>query len=1457
MDKTKEKYYIGLDIGSDSVGYAVTDENYNIIKINNVSASGVRIVDPASSKAERRTFRSNRRRMERKKYRLLLLRQIFQEEILKTDPSFFKRLEESFFYEEDKQIEGKYSLFFDPGFTDKQFFKKFPTIYHLKQYLINANEKPDIRWIYLAVHHYIKYRGHFLLAGDDMNAENNLKQLFEKVNLVLRDIKEKNDDLDISYFDLSRVEGLDLVFASNDYKKDKKLKTKEILNVNSKHLEKLIDAMYGSDVKVSDLFMNENYSDLTVSKVSFSKSSFDEEDAPVLEAELEDDFELILALKAIYNYIVLKQILGDYSLLTDAMVNKFNKHNYDLKVLKNYFKNYLSDYDNFVMFKAIKETDKDLFNDEKYKKSDLAKLDCNYSAYVGMAKVKKQKYAVKKCKKEDFYKLVKGYVLKSFKSEPNYIEKTIEILNKNLKDLIEKKEIKVKNYAEKLSVQDFLTLLSIERQKLLDSNESLLNEIESNPEKFENARYILTQIEIGNFMPKQTSQDNTVIPYQINKIELELLLNNVSKFYPFLNDEKTKIIQILKYRIPYYVGPLHTSDDKNVYSWVERNSFEKVTPWNFDEVINKEKSNEKFIEKLINYCTYLHSEKVIAKNTLLYSKFMIFNELNKLKINNENISVELKNQIFENVFKKYGSVSLKTLKNWLIENGIYSKDSEIKFIGLPDETKFIANYSSYHKLKKILGEFVDKNEQVADEIIEFITIYGSNKSLLETKLKNSFEWLTSTQLKQLINLNFTGWSSLSKKLLVDLMATDKQTGEKVNIMYLLKNTNQNLMEILNNKDYNFKELIENENPIKQEKLSYDIVDELYISPLIKRVVWQAIKIVDEIIKLKGYKPDKIFVEVTRTNSAEKTKTVSRKKKLLDAYKEFKKNIDKEVYDKLMEELEGQTDESLRREEVYLYFLQQGKSAYSGEKLELNDLHRTCDIDHIIPQWLIKDDSIDNKVLVLKEENQHLKGDVYPLPEQIQTKMKKFWFAWNNIKLNNFKFLSDEKLARLTKTTELSDNELTGFINRQLVATNQAVDSVINIIKHFFVEKETDVVYSKAENVREFRARFELTKIREINDFHHAKDAYLNIVVGNVLNTKFGNDIKKYIIENKYKLQHNKKSGYNIIKVFDYDVIDKKTDKKVWSITAIDGLKSTKDIVKENYYSNDVIVTHTAFKKSGQFYDIGLVSKSEGLTPIKTNDERYLNTEKYGGYNSLKNESYFIIKFKNEKDEWQYRIDCLPILISNKIKQNKITFKNYVQEIMGFKEYELICQNINPYSLININNVNYYIASTTSSDRIKLVCAEQLKLPENIIKLIKPISFYNKINPNNSEDIKIPKDLRDKITDISTLEVYDYLIEKLEHKPYSNVEAFKNNILPLMKNARPKFLVESLEKKCYLIGQIIKLLHRNTSGADLRLINGRKQSGVIMISRNLPLDSKVYLINHTTAGLRKNITKITG
>ena len=64
------EYFIGLDIGTDSVGWAVTDTGYKVQKKNGKALWGVRLFDEAQPAAERRGFRTARRRLERRKQRI-------------------------------------------------------------------------------------------------------------------------------------------------------------------------------------------------------------------------------------------------------------------------------------------------------------------------------------------------------------------------------------------------------------------------------------------------------------------------------------------------------------------------------------------------------------------------------------------------------------------------------------------------------------------------------------------------------------------------------------------------------------------------------------------------------------------------------------------------------------------------------------------------------------------------------------------------------------------------------------------------------------------------------------------------------------------------------------------------------------------------------------------------------------------------------------------------------------------------------------------------------------------------------------------------------------------------------------------------------------------------------------------------------------------------------------------
>src|SRR5574344_1207714 len=93
----------------------------------------------------------------------------------------------------------------------------------------------------------------------------------------------------------------------------------------------------------------------------------------------------------------------------------------------------------------------------------------------------------------------------------------------------------------------------------------------------------------------------------------------------------------------------------------------------------------------------------------------------------------------------------------------------------------------------------------------------------------------------------------------------------------------------------------------------------------------------------------------------KQRTVDHKKYITYLYNTNKDKVNN--YKNLMAELDG--FEKIDSEKLFLYFIQEGKSLYSGKPLNI-DLLNTDDyeVDHIIPRTLIKDDSIDNKALVL-------------------------------------------------------------------------------------------------------------------------------------------------------------------------------------------------------------------------------------------------------------------------------------------------------------------------------------------------------------------------------------------------------------------------------------------------------------------------------------------------------------
>ena len=228
---TKE-YYLGLDVGTNSVGWAVTDSQYNLCKFKKKDMWGIRLFESANTAKDRRLQRGNRRRLERKKQRIDLLQEIFSPEICKIDPTFFIRLNESRLHLEDKSNDFKYPLFIEKDYSDIEYYKEFPTIFHLRKHLIESEEKQDIRLIYLALHNIIKTRGHFLIDGDLQSA----KQLRPILDTFLLSLQEEQN-LSVSLSENQKDEYEEILKNRSIAKSEKVKKLKNLFEI-SDELEK-------------------------------------------------------------------------------------------------------------------------------------------------------------------------------------------------------------------------------------------------------------------------------------------------------------------------------------------------------------------------------------------------------------------------------------------------------------------------------------------------------------------------------------------------------------------------------------------------------------------------------------------------------------------------------------------------------------------------------------------------------------------------------------------------------------------------------------------------------------------------------------------------------------------------------------------------------------------------------------------------------------------------------------------------------------------------------------------------------------------------------------------------------------------------------------------------------------------------------------------------------------------
>lgn len=1321
-----KKYNIGLDIGTTSVGWAVVEcDTQKIIRKgkgkDRKALWGVRLFEEASTAEERRSFRSTRRRYERRRQRIKLLQEEFKNEINKVDSSFYTKIKESKYNEKDN-VNKSILLTVDEKNKIKEYNEKYKTIYHLRNKLINNPEKEDIRLVYLAIHHIIKYRGNFNQKGDSFNVSNlNIKDKLKEVFTYLYNNNSTIELID-EFDDIVNYAKIEKIITSN-IKNDIKVNLKEELSniANNDFVSEFIKLIIGYSFTIKKLFNLEDVE--SKMSISFAGTDLEEKYNDIIDNFGEEVAEALIYLKELYDMVFIKIMFKDseQASLSALMVERYNKHKSDLKDLKSIFDNDRKIYNKF--FRTVETKNK--------------KYVCIYDEYI--------------------------HNKKSFADIKNELKKSL--------------------------------------QEISDKNINLRNKCNA----------ILEKIENDDFLPRITDKENGKYPYQLNKSELISIIENQGKYYPFLLEKVQntyKLIKLLEFKIPYYVGPL-VSSDKSDFAWMERRIENvKITPYNFDEVIDKEKTAEKFIKRMISHCSYLLSEYALPNNSILYSKYKVMNELKQIKINDSKLTLEQQNQIINEFFlNTSGSLTDSKFKKYLYSNSEFKMfGTDIKVTGYSSDNKFANNMQSYIDFFGINGIFngTSYNEEDAEQIIEWITIF-EDKDILENKIRNEYVELSEDKIKLLISKKYTGWGNLSKKLLTTTYYPDKKTGIKKSILDLMKETDENFMQIINNDEYKFQKMIKENNLIEdKKKLNYkNMVANLATSPANKKGIWQSLKVVKEIIDYMGYDPEYIVIEMARGEDNKKERKDDRVKYLLKLYNDAK-DITYE-YNKLTKDLKDydKNNKKLDTEKLYLYYLQEGKCLYCAKSIDIENLNGTnYEIDHILPRTLIKDNSWDNKALVCRCHNQE-KGSQLVLPYEIRNNevTKKYW---ERLKKNGL--ISNKKMYRLTRK-EYSDEDIQGFINRQLVETRQITKHVANIISNLY--EKSKVIYIKSAYSHDYRMKYKLYKFREINDYHHAHDAYLAAVLGEYkekymkkninfefvkrMNSKLWELDKKKDLHYGYAINCLDKDVSDIVYEISSEMVDKETGEIKFDTERFN------KVVEDTLYRNDILISKKTEIRSGTLYKQSIYAKGIGNIKLKEN----MPTEMYGGYLNVETSYLCLVKVKDKM-----KLIGIPMQIAKTEYRDPNIKVNYIKQhlkISNIDDFEIKLDKIPFESLYNHKGQEVYIKGySTANKNCEISNAYQLKLNRDNMRK------YSKLLHIILNNYSIEK-LEDYTIEIAINEAIDFI--RLLYEMKKKFPLFEREIEKVEESINlDNCTFEELSK---IIIEILKMYHCNSSNANLK------------------------------------------
>lgn len=479
------------------------------------------------------------------------------------------------------------------------------------------------------------------------------------------------------------------------------------------------------------------------------------------------------------------------------------------------------------------------------------------------------------------------------------------------------------------------------------------------------------------------------------------------------------------------------------------------------------------ILKMLGKCTHEKTEYKAAKNTYSAERFVWLTKLNNLRIlenGTERGLTESERQLVINQpyeKSKFTYTQLRKLLE-LSDNAIFK---DLRYIKDNVESTTLMEMKAFHAIRKALENNGLKTEwqglatkpELLDEIGTAFSLYKTDEDI--TKYLN--DKLPKPVLDALLNnIGFDKFIQLSLQCLskiLPLMEQGQRYDEACKAIY---------------GDHHDKQ--------KREENLYlpQIPTDEIRNPVVLRTLSQARKVINGVVRLYG-SPARVHIETGR----EVGKSFQERHEIKKRQDENRNQRESAVkkFKEFFPDFSGEpkTQDILK---MRLYELQQGKSLYSGKEIDLTRLleNNYVEIDHALPFSRTWDDSLNNKVLVFKNENQN-KGSQTPYEwlggEENSERWKMFVALVNG---SRFSYTKKQRIL----VQKLDEK---GFKKRNLNDTRYVTRFLCEFITNNMLllgEGKNKVFASNGQITALLRRRWGLSKNREENDRHHAVDAII-------------------------------------------------------------------------------------------------------------------------------------------------------------------------------------------------------------------------------------------------------------------------------------------------------------------------------------------------------------------------------